>query len=315
MYSIHYFRGIILKVFISWSGKKSHAVAEALHEWLPTVINSVEPWISSEGLRAGLKWNQQLEKELNGTSFGIIVATPRNQDAQWLNFEAGALSKKVGGAESRVAPLLIDFNKVTDLIGPLASYQATMPTREGFHDLVASINEALGDDSRSVELLNRGFAVCWPALEAKLLEVDHIHANETEPVSPDKRIAPRSPEDMLSEILETMRDMNRSDTRLKNVLSAREQNSADRPLRTKSRMVHSRTNEIVELFNSEGLQIHRLFRAADGTTHIELTTAISVDEEERLFGLLSDGQLTTGKVRFRYRDSPVDLDPLIRTQL
>lgn len=51
-----------LKVFISWSGAKtkSFAVAEALNAWLPTVINSVEPWISSEG-RSGLKWNQQLE--------------------------------------------------------------------------------------------------------------------------------------------------------------------------------------------------------------------------------------------------------------
>lgn len=121
-----------MKVFISWPGEKSLAVAKVLHDWLPTVINSVEPWISSEGLRAGLKWNQQLEKELNGTNFGIIVATPRNQRAQWLNFEAGALSKKVGGAESRVAPLLIDFEKATDLVGPLASYQATMPRKKAF---------------------------------------------------------------------------------------------------------------------------------------------------------------------------------------
>lgn len=309
--------GSALKVFISWSGKKSHAVAEVLHEWLPTVINSVEPWISSEGLRAGLKWNQQLEKELNGTSFGIIVATPRNQHAQWLNFEAGALSKKVGGAESRVAPLLIDFKKATDLVGPLASYQATMPTREGFHDLIASINEALGDDSRSVELLDRGFDVCWPALESKLAGVASKYDDEAEPVAVADPVAPRSPEDMLSEILETIRDMNRSDTRLKNAIDG--QGIVSAGTRTyslsKSRKRGTQALAISEKLESLGIDVLNVEQTIDGTTHILLPVKMTDDEEGSVFGLLSNHGLTTGKVRFDYRDSVSESDPRLRLKV
>nr|WP_245325617.1 TIR domain-containing protein [Paeniglutamicibacter terrestris] len=292
-----------MKVFVSWSGKKSHAVAEVLHEWLPTVINSVEPWISSEGLRAGLKWNQQLEKELNGTSFGIIVATPRNQHAQWLNFEAGALSKKVGGAESRVAPLLIDFKKATDLVGPLASYQATMPTREGFHDLVASINEALGEDSRSVELLDRGFNVCWPALESKLAEVNDKYEDEADLVALPDPVVPRSPEDMLSEILETIRDMNRSDTRLKNAIDDRRISSISHNVSSaKSRKRGGRLGAVTEALESLGYSTMGAQQLLDGTTVIFLPQKMSDDEEGTVFDFLSNRDLVSGPVRFEYID-------------
>lgn len=293
-------------------------MAQVLHEWLPTVINSVEPWISSEGLRAGLKWNQQLEQELNGTSFGIIVATPRNQNAQWLNFEAGALSKKVGGAESRVAPLLIDFKKATDLVGPLASYQATMPTRAGFHDLVASINEALGDERRSVELLDRGFEVCWPALESKLAEVSGRYEDEAAPVAATEPGAPRSPEDMMSEILETIRDMNRSDTRLKNAIDVQGIISSAGP-RTyssiKSRKRGTQALAISEKLESLGIDVLGVEQTIDGTTHILLPVKMTDHEEESIFGLLSDQGLTPGKVRFDYQDSPGESDSRLRLKV
>lgn len=293
-------------------------MAEVLHEWLPTVINSVEPWISSEGLRAGLKWNQQLEKELNGTSFGIIVATPRNQHAQWLNSEAGALSKKVGGAESRVAPLLIDFKKVTDLVGPLASYQATMPTREGFHDLVASINEALAEDSRSVELLDRAFDVCWPSLESKLAEVASKYDEEAEPVAQADPVAPRSPEDMLSEILETIRDMNRSDTRLKNAINVQGLSvTGERTysLGTNFKKRGSRAMAITEKLRSLGVEVLSVEQTLDGSTHILLPVKMTDDEEESLYGILRDSELTPGKVRFIYRDSPDESDLRLRLKV
>ena len=217
-----------MKVFISWSGAetKSLAVAKVLHAWLPSVVNAIEPWISTEGLRAGLKWNQELERELDNTSFGIIVVTPWNQGSQWLNFEAGALSKRVSGSESRVAPLLIDFDKPTDLVGPMASYQATLPEKESMRSLIFSINEALGDGKRSRDLLIKAFDICWPALERDLQEIKDTFADESDPAkSPHPTPVVANPNDAMSEILASVRELTRSNAQLRQHFNHQESSS------------------------------------------------------------------------------------------
>lgn len=198
------------------------AVAKALHSWLPTVVNAIEPWISTEGLRAGLKWNQQLERELDDTSFGIIVVTPWNQGSQWLNFEAGALSKRVKGADSRVAPLLIDFKKSTDLVGPMASYQATLPERGSMESLLISINEALGDEKRSHELLKSSFDICWPSFKAQLEKIDEQFADESDPTkAPHPTPVVGDTGDAMAEILASVRELTRTNALLRNDFAKR----------------------------------------------------------------------------------------------
>ena len=44
-----------MKVFISWSGERSRLVAQELGPWLKKVIQSVEPWISTD-MERGIKW-------------------------------------------------------------------------------------------------------------------------------------------------------------------------------------------------------------------------------------------------------------------
>src|SRR5581483_8186823 len=110
-----------MKVFISWSGKRSRAVAVALRDWLPGVINSVEPFVSSEDIYAGSRWQKEIAEQLESTNFGIVCVTKENQHAPWLNFEAGALAKAV--ESSYVVPLAVDL-KPTDVEIPLGQFQA-----------------------------------------------------------------------------------------------------------------------------------------------------------------------------------------------
>lgn len=79
-----------MKVFISWSGKVSQDVALILKDWLPSVIQRVNPYVSSEDIQKGTNWNRDISKELESTDFGIICLTKGNAKAPWINFEAGA---------------------------------------------------------------------------------------------------------------------------------------------------------------------------------------------------------------------------------
>ena len=109
-----------MKVFISWSGERSHALAQALHDWIPLVLHNVEPWLSEADIEAGERWAEAVAKELADSNFGIICVTRENVGSPWVLFEAGALAKTMQG--SRVIPLLLDL-EFTDITGPLAQFQ------------------------------------------------------------------------------------------------------------------------------------------------------------------------------------------------
>ena len=49
-----------MKIFVSWSGDFSHAVAKALKDWLPNVIQAVEVFLSSEDIAKGSQWFHEL---------------------------------------------------------------------------------------------------------------------------------------------------------------------------------------------------------------------------------------------------------------
>ncbi len=189
-----------MKVFISWSGETSKKLAEALHDWIPNVIQSAEPYMSAEDIRQGSRWFADISTQLEEARFGVLCLTPENLDAPWLLFEAGALSKFVDA--SLVVPYLFNLYP-SDLQGPLAQFQATRADKESTRKMMNDLNATLEDQRLGEARLDSAFERCWPELEQAL---DAIEADTTEASSPRSE---RDTREILEEILEVVRHVSR----------------------------------------------------------------------------------------------------------
>jgi hypothetical protein len=185
-------------VFVSWSGSASRKVAESLREWLPKVLQSVHPFVSSKDVAAGAVWFDSVAEQLRRSKFAIICVTPDNLDSTWLHFEAGAIGMAVPEGTS-VVPYLLGV-KTTDLKPPLSFYQAQPADTDGTRKLLTAINRGA---SIPVESLDETFDVWWPLLESQL---EAARSEVTEPGT----FAQRSERDLLEEILEVTRTMARA---------------------------------------------------------------------------------------------------------
>lgn len=191
-----------MKVFLSWSGDLSHKIALELREWLPFVIQSVEPYVSSEDIDKGSRWSIDIAKELEDSSFGILCVTPQNIDAPWLNFEAGALSKAF--TTSNVSPFLFGL-KPSDLKqSPLLQFQSTLYDKKDLFKLVQSINNALGKEKIDDSKLRTTFEVWIEKLNSKLDLLLNAAHNKTVSKIEDK--IQNNSSDAVEEILELTRE-------------------------------------------------------------------------------------------------------------
>ena len=153
-----------MKVFISWSGRQSHAVANALREWLPIAIPGCQPWTSSTDISAGSRWFPTLMQELESTRFCIICLTPDNLRSPWLYFEAGAIATS---KDSRVCGFLTGIS-LSQLPGPFAQFQCVQSDPGGALSLVKAINELAEDKKYDDMELKTWFLASWPRLHENL---------------------------------------------------------------------------------------------------------------------------------------------------
>lgn len=189
-----------MRVFLSWSGKTSKAAATAFRDWIPFVLNAVEPWMSANDIEAGARWGPEIAQELEQSQFGILFVTPTNTTAPWLLFEAGALAKKL--TDTYVCPYLLGFQDPNQLgPGPLTQFQAKLANRDDTLELVGTINTALADAGVPPRQAEQAFDKWWPDLEAKLEQLP----KEGEP-------ARRTTDDILGEILVIARRLDRQAT-------------------------------------------------------------------------------------------------------
>src|ERR1041385_5391648 len=94
-----------MDVFLSWSGKESQAVANALHQWLSSALHTVDPWMSPQ-IEKGSHYREYIGQRLEKTHVGIICLTRDNMRSPWLLFEAGALAKML---DAKICTFLLDL--------------------------------------------------------------------------------------------------------------------------------------------------------------------------------------------------------------
>lgn len=255
-----------MKIFISWSGSTSQSVAEALHDWLPRVIQAVQPWLSSKNIDKGARWSNDIATQLDETKFGLICLTRENMEAPWILFEAGALSKTLD--RTYVCPYLFNVDS-SDLKGPLVQFQTAKAEKEDTRKLVLTINRAQGATALADNLIEDAFEIWWPKLEQRFLDIPNAQSNG-EPI--------RSERELLEEMLELVRSQARKSIELDkgplyNLLKA-EINDF------KSHILKTMTNKDTALLLEESRLTEEIYRARLAIARIMLDMAPAPLDED-----------------------------------
>jgi TIR domain-containing protein len=145
----------------------SHRVALLLKDFIPKVIQRTNCFVSSADIQAGEMWQKILFEELENRNIGLVCVTRANLESRWLNFEAGAIAKKVVET-AKLCPVLIDLPK-SDLPLPLSSFQMKLLEKNDVLAICEMIN-ANGDQPLSEKGLHHAFRVQWQEFEKAFSE-------------------------------------------------------------------------------------------------------------------------------------------------
>jgi len=168
------------QVFISWSGKRSLAVAESLCVFIPRVIPQLKDRLFvSTGIEKGSRWCDEIARHLEEADAGILCLTAEGLASPWLHFEAGALTKGLDASRSRRAE---EASTATNsriftylhglsphaFTGPLAQYQWTSATRDDTWRLMSALHDLFAPGTADARAARRRFDDRWPELEQEL---------------------------------------------------------------------------------------------------------------------------------------------------
>jgi len=184
-----------MKVFISWSGKRSKALANALKEWIPHIVQHAEMWVSDKDISAGDRWAQEISGELESSNFGILCITPENLSSEWILFEAGALSKSM--QDSKVIPLLFGL-ELQDLRPPLSQFQALKVDEQGMLNALKAIN-SVSETKTKEDIIDSLVPALWPRLQEKLDDIPEKEDSE-------KHMRPQT--EILEDLVSQVRGLN-----------------------------------------------------------------------------------------------------------
>lgn len=195
-----------MEIFVSWSGNVSKEVAKTLKKWIPRSLHEVELFVSDTDIKAGERWSKVLGEELSEKKYAIVCLTSDNAESAWLNFEAGAISKTI--TDSQVVPFLFNV-EISNIDGPLSQFQAKNATREGYLDLLESINSNL-EKPKSENEIEETLGILWSALEGEFKQIEQISQPDTET---------RDVKTILSDVIFSINDLREQVTTIENKVS------------------------------------------------------------------------------------------------
>ena len=190
-----------VKIFVSWSGPRSKAVAELFCDWIKDVLQGATTWMSKDDIDKGSIWFNEIASQLADTTAGVLCLTRQNRNAAWVLFEAGALSK--GLSSSRVCPILIDLT-ISELETPLSQLNCTLPHRDDMLELIKDINKFSQKASLDVSRVEKAFEKWWPDFEKNF---EKILTSQ----KPQEGLAKRETSEVLEEILQVVRSLQKTE--------------------------------------------------------------------------------------------------------
>jgi hypothetical protein len=147
------------RVFLSWSGNRSLAMAATFHDWLPRVLPMVDSWIS-EDIPKGSEWRPALMREVRNAGAAIACLTAENHGSDWLHFEAGVATRI--DPEGGIFPITLDSEKVS---GPLQGFQLTRSwVVEDVQRLVRTLNRLMCAPPLPDTWINEQVRLLWDQL-------------------------------------------------------------------------------------------------------------------------------------------------------
>lgn len=141
---------------------------------------------------------------------GIFCLTRDNLRAEWIHFEAGAVSKT---KDARAYTILFDGLKPADIAPPLGQFQHTEFNESQMLALMKSLNKRLpevGLEALADDVLHDQFSLYWPSLQKDVAAVTTTAAASTPNRSLDEKV---------DEILSIVRESHTERMRMKQALN------------------------------------------------------------------------------------------------
>jgi hypothetical protein len=174
-------------VFICWSGHRSERLGGALRTYLPKFIpgllqNPDDSLFMSADIAKGSRWFDEVEKELDSATAGLVCLTREALQSGWIHFEAGALARAVRKNDKRsgrrggaLYTYLLGVQP-DELRGPLSEFQSTRFDREDTKRFCAAMVTSMHDNAPTRDAWESSFDANWQGFADAVKEIGPMPA-------------------------------------------------------------------------------------------------------------------------------------------